>query len=148
MSGGDLLAEFFSDLRYRVRAIFRRAEVERELDDELRDHLEREIEKNARRGLDTEEASRRARVAFGGVERAKEDARDARGVRVLEMVMRDLRYAIRGLRTHPGFTLAVVATLALGIGANTAMFGVVDRLMFRPPAYMRDPGSVNRINLA
>lgn len=148
MSARDLLASLASDIRYRLRAIFHRTEVERELDEEMRFHLEREIEKNARHGLDTEEASRRARVAFGGVERAKEDARDARGVRVLEMVMRDLRYAIRGLRTHPGFTLAVVATLALGIGANTAMFGVVDRLMFRPPAYMRDPGTVNRINLA
>ncbi len=148
MSGGDLLAGFFSDLRYRFRAIFRRAEVERELDDELRDHLERESEKLVRRGLDAADATRRARLEFGGVDQVKEDVRDARGVRAFESVMRDLRYAVRGLRTHPGFTLAVIATLALGIGANTAMFGVIDRLMFRPPAYMHDPASVNRIDLA
>jgi putative ABC transport system permease protein len=147
MSGGDMLADLLSDVRFRFRAIFRRAAVERELDDELRYHLEREAEKNARRGLDSEEAARRARIAFGGVDRVKEDARDARGVRVFETIVRDLRYATRGLRSRPGFTLAVVATLALGIGANTAMFGVVDRLMFRPPAYLRDPGTVNRINL-
>ncbi|MEP7086564.1 MAG: ABC transporter permease [Gemmatimonadota bacterium] len=148
MSGGDMLDSFLSDVRFRFRAIFHRAEVERELDAEMRFHLERESEKNEHRGLDAEEASRRARVAFGGIDRFKEDARDARGVGVLEMVARDLRYAARGLRAHPGFTFAVVATLALGIGANTAMFGVVDRLMFRAPTYMRDPATVNRITLA
>ena len=147
MSGGDVVADFLSDVRFRLRAIFRRAEVERELDDELRYHLEREAEKNARYGLDEEAAARRALVAFGGVDRVKEEARDARGVRPLETIARDLRYAARGLRAHPGFTVAVVATLALGIGANTAMFGVVDRLMFRPPAYLRDPGTVNRVQL-
>jgi putative ABC transport system permease protein len=148
MSAPDMFSDFLSDLRYRFRAIFHRAAVERELDDEMRYHLERETEKNARRGLEPQEAARRARIEFGGVDRFKEDARDARGVRTVETVIRDLRYAARGLRAHPGFTLAVVATLALGIGANTAMFGVVDRLMFRPPAYLRDPGSVNRINLS
>ena len=148
MSAPDMFADFLSDVRYRFRAIFHRAAVERELDDEMRYHLERETEKNKRQGLDAGEAARRARIEFGGVDRFKEDARDVRGVRMLETVIRDLRYAARGLRAHPGFTLAVVATLALGIGANTAMFGVVDRLMFRPPAYLRDPGSVNRINLS
>jgi putative ABC transport system permease protein len=147
MNAGDFLADLLSDIRFRFRAVFRRAEVERELDDELRFHLEREAAKNERSGLDTIEASRRARVQFGGVDRVKEEARDARGVRVLEMILRDLRYAIRGLRSRPGFSLAVIATLALGIGANVAMFGVVDRLMFRPLAYLRDPGSVNRVNL-
>jgi putative ABC transport system permease protein len=68
-------------------------------------------------------------------------------VQLLENAMRDLRYAIRGLRSRPGFTLAVVATLALGIGANAAMFGVVDRLMFRPPPFLRDPSSVSRVYL-
>lgn len=148
MSGPDMLADLVSDVRYRLRAIFHRANVERELDDELRFHLERETEKQLRAGVSRGEAARRARLEFGGVERMKEDTRDSRGVHALETVLRDLRYAIRGLRTHPGFTLAVVATLALGIGANAAMFGLVDRLMLRPPAFMRDPGSVNRINLA
>jgi putative ABC transport system permease protein len=141
----DLVADWLADIRLRLRAVFRRAELERELDDELRFHLERETEKNVRAGVERGEATRRARIAFGGVDRVKEDTRDARGVRVLEMVVRDLRYAIRGLRAHPGFTLAVVATLALGIGANTAMFGIVDRLMFRPLAYLHDEASVNRV---
>ncbi len=148
MIGADDISDWMSDLRYRVRALFRRAELERELDDELRFHLEHETEKNLRAGVNTDEAQRRARVAFGGLDRIQEDARDARGVRAFETVMRDLRYAIRGLRAHPGFTLAVVATLALGIGANTAMFGIVDRLMFRPLAYLRDPSSVNRVYTA
>jgi putative ABC transport system permease protein len=147
MSPTNIIASLASDVRYRLRAIFRRAEVERELDDELRFHLEHEAAKNERRGISSDEAARRARLIFGGVDRVKEEARDARGVQVLENTMRDLRYAFRGLRARPGFTLAVVATLALGIGANAAMFGVVDRLMFRPLAYLRDPASVNRVNL-
>jgi putative ABC transport system permease protein len=144
MSAADMLTDLVSDLRFRCRALFRRAEIERELDDELRFHLERETAKLERRGLDAAEAGRRARLEFGGVDRVKEEARDARGVRVLETMLRDLRYAIRGLRARPGFALAVIATLALGIGANAAMFGIVDRLMFRPLPYLRDPASVNR----
>jgi putative ABC transport system permease protein len=147
MSAADMLTDLVSDLRFRCRAIFRRAEIERELDDELRFHLERETAKLERRGLDSEEARRRARLEFGGVDRVKEEARDARGVRVLETMLRDLRYAIRGLRARPGFALAVIATLALGIGANAAMFGIVDRLMFRPLPLLRDPASVNRVYL-
>jgi predicted permease len=148
MISADHLSDWVNDLRYRMRAIFRRAELERELDDELRFHLERESEKNLRSGASSTEAQRRARVAFGGMDRIKEDARDARGVRAIETIMRDLRYAIRGLRAHPGFTLAVIATLALGIGANAAMFGIVDRLMFRPISYLRDPATVNRVYLS
>src|SRR6476646_71433 len=69
MSGGDMVADFLSDVRFRLRAVFRQAELERELDDELRYHLDREAEKNARLGLDADEAARRARLAFGGVDR-------------------------------------------------------------------------------
>jgi putative ABC transport system permease protein len=147
MSAADMLTDLVSDLRFRWRALFRRAEVERELDEELRFHLEREAAKLERRGLDAPEARRQARVEFGGVDLVKEETRDARGVLVLETILRDLRYAIRGLRAHPGFALAVIATLALGIGANTAMFGIVDRLMFRSPPAMRDPSHVNRVYL-
>ena len=148
MSAADMLTDLVSDLRFRCRALFRRAEIERELDDELRFHLERETAKLERRGLDSAEAGRRAHLEFGGVDRVKEEARDARGVRVLETMLRDLRYAIRGLRTRPGFALAVIVTLALGIGANAAMFGIVDRLMFRPLPLLRDPASVNRAYLS
>jgi len=137
-----------SDLLYRLRALVRRGAMERELDDELRFHLERETEKLMRAGLSRDDATRQARLAFGGVERIKDDARDARGVALLETIAQDLRYAARGLRAKPGFTAAVVLTLGLGLGANAAMFGLVDRLMFRAPEFLRDPGRVHRVYLS
>ena len=68
-------------------------------------------------------------------------------IMILETILQDLRYAVRGLRMKPGFALAIVATLGLGIGANAAMFGIVDRLLFRPPALMKDPATAHRIYL-
>ena len=134
-----------SDLKFRLRALVRRRAMEQELDDELRFHIERETEKYVREGLSRADAERRARLAFGGVERIKDDARDARGIGLADTVTQDLRYAWRGLRAKPGFTGAVVLTLALGIGANTAMFGIIDRLMFRPPAFLVAPERVHRV---
>jgi len=128
-----------------LRALFRRAEVERELDDELRFHLERETEKYVRQGMTRAEAERRAKQAFGGLERIKDDTRDARRTAWIDAVAHDVRYAIRGVRKRPGFGLAVLLTLGLGLGANVAMFGIVDRLLFRPPAFLKDPGRVHRI---
>src|SRR6266576_5985499 len=134
-----------SDLLFRLRAMLRRGAMERELDAELRFHLERETEKLVQSGLNTEDASRQARIAFGGIERVKDESREARGVALLDAVSQDLRYAIRGLRAKPGFTAAVVLTLGLGIGANGAMFGIIDRLLFRSPEYLHDPSTVNRV---
>lgn len=136
-----------SDLRYRLRALFHHTALEQDLDDEVRFHVEREAEKYIRSGDSPAEARRKARAAFGGVERIKDDARDARGLVLLDTVKQDLRYAVRGLRATPGFTLAVMATLALGIGANAAVFGALDRLMFRAPTYLRDPHTVHRVYL-
>src|SRR6266540_2939982 len=102
-----------SDLLFRLRAIFRRRSVEKELDDELRFHFEHEVEKLMRSGLSREEASRRARLALGGLDQVKEECRDARGVSVLEAAMQDLRYGMRGLRRNPG--LAILATLTLSL---------------------------------
>ena len=143
-----MLTELWSDLRYRVRALVRRGDMERDLDAELRFHITREAEKYERLGMAPDDALRRARLAFGGMDRTKEEARDARGTVFLETFLQDLRYAVRGLRARPAFTLGVVLTLGLGIGANAAMFDIIDRLLFRAPAYLRDPGQVDRVYLS
>src|SRR5262252_167355 len=127
-----VLSRALSDIRHRLRALFSRASVERELDDELRAHLEHEVEKYEKQGIPHDEALRRARLEFGGVEQAKEACRDERGIAGLESIQRDLRYALRSLTKRPAFALTVIATLALGIGANTAIFTLVDALLLRP----------------
>lgn len=122
----------FSDLLIRARALFRRAEMERELDDELVAHLEAETSRHIQAGWPPDEARRRAVLEFGGVEQAREACRDARGVAALETVIRDIRYACRVLRREPGFSATVIMTLALGIGATTAVFGVVNAVLLAP----------------
>ena len=136
-----------ADLKFRIRALFQRNAMERELDAEVRFHLEREVEKLLQQGVSRADAERRARIAFGGIERIKEDARDARGTATLDSVMQDLRYAWRGLRAKPGFAIPVILTLGLGIGANTSMFGIVDRLLFRPPPYLESAERVHRVHV-
>jgi len=140
-----MLTELLHDVRYRLRALFRRAALERDLDAELRFHIEQEAAKYVRAGDTPAEAQRKARAAFGGIERIKDDTRDARGLALLDSIAQDLRYALRRLRATPGFTVAVVVTLALGIGANAAVFGMLDRLMFRPAPYLLEPRSVHRV---
>jgi putative ABC transport system permease protein len=125
------LQRFGHRLMRRVRAVFRRETMERELDDELRFHLEMETEYNVRRGLDTEHARAAAVRAFGGITRFPEDARDASGVRLLEDFIADVRYAARTLRRSPGFSLVAVLTIALGIGGTTAMFSLADAMLFK-----------------
>jgi putative ABC transport system permease protein len=92
-----------------------------------------------------DEAPRRARIAFGGIDRFKDDTRDSHGVSLIEHVTQDVRYALRGLRARPMFTAADIATLAVGVGVNAAMFGLLDRTFFRPPRYLIDPASVSRV---
>ncbi|HSL71514.1 MAG TPA: ABC transporter permease, partial [Longimicrobiales bacterium] len=115
------------------------------MEDELRFHLEHEVAKHERSGLPKAAAERRARVEFGGFDQIKEEARDARGVGWIDALLQDLKYGWRGLISKPGFTVAVVLTLGLGIGANTAMFGIVDRLLFRPPDFLEAPERVHRL---
>ncbi len=119
------------DLLHRLRALLQRNTVEQELDEELRFHLEREAGKLMQRGVGREEATRRARLAFGGVEEVKERCREARGTLWLEELEQDLHYGSRILRKAPGFTLAVAGILALGIGATTALFSVAHAVLLR-----------------
>src|SRR5215467_1878318 len=119
-------------LRRRLRALFFKPKMEDELQAELLFHLEREIEENIVRGMTAEEARYAAIRSFGGVERVKEESRDVRGVRLLEELWQDLRYAARMLVKNPGFTLVAVITLAAGVAANTTIFSVADALILRP----------------
>jgi putative ABC transport system permease protein len=124
-----------SDLRFRLRALFRRSAMEQELKEELRFHFEHEVEKHKKAGMSDEEAKRRARMAFGGQEQVTEDCREARGTSLIEGTVHDLRYAARQLWASRTFAVVIILTLALSIGANSAIFSVVDGVLLKPLPY-------------
>lgn len=131
----------WTDLRLRLRAILFRQRVEQDLDEELSFHLEMAARKNAAAGANETESARLARLRFGGLDRFKEECRDERRTSLIETTWQDVRYALRGFRRSPVFAITVIATIALGLGVNTALFTILNAYVLRPLS-IRDPNSV------
>ena len=132
------------DLLFRLRALFYRNAEERDLNDELRFHFEKQVEKFRLAGMSEQEARRRARLTFGGHEQVKEDCREARGTSFVENARQDLHYAVRQLRSNPTFAVVIILTLALSIGANSAIFSVINGVLIQPLPY-RQPDKLVRV---
>jgi hypothetical protein len=115
----------------RLRSLLRPARVEHELDEEVRHHLELQVEENVAAGMSAEEARYSALRDFGGVEQRKEECRDARGLAFVDSVRQDLRYALRTLGKNRAFTVVAVVSIGLGVGANSAIFSLVDQALLQ-----------------
>src|SRR6267154_2361734 len=125
-------AQWLYTLPLRLRSFFRRKQVDLELEDELRDHLERQIKENLAAGMPPEEARYSALRAMGVITQIEQQCRDERGGNVIEYLVQDLRYGLRQLRRSPGFSSLAILCLILGLGANTAVFSWIEGILFRP----------------
>src|SRR5207247_11087009 len=124
--------ECFGTLLHGIPALFRRRRLEKDLDEELRSHLEMAIELNARKGMSPADARREALRSFGGLEQTKEIYRDQRGLPMIETTLQDLRFGLRMLRRSAGFSILAILCLPLGIGANAAVSSWIDGIVSRP----------------
>src|ERR1051325_7242883 len=129
------MSRLFTQIRLRLRSLFQRSRVEQELDEELQYHLDRQIDEGLSDGLAADEARHAAFHALGAITQNKEECRDMRRVNWIENVIQDLRYGVRTLCKNPAFGMVAVLALALGIGANTAMFSIAYGLLLRPLPY-------------
>ena len=120
------------DFQLRLRALFFRGKVDAELDEELQFHLEMETRKNLAAGIGAADAQRNVNVRFGGLQQVKEECRDMRGLCLLETTWQDARYALAGFRRTPGFAATAIATIALGLGLNTALFTIFNAYVLQP----------------
>jgi putative ABC transport system permease protein len=136
-----MLSRWIDVIRLRARSILRRGVLDAELDRELRAHLEHQVAENIARGMAPDVARRAALSTFGGVENVREDARDARGVAVVENVLRDLRYTLRALAREPMLLVAATLSIALGAGGNIAVLSLARAVVFAPPD-VRDPATL------